>query len=130
VGITSAVVVWPPGVEPLPPKPYSGIGRPPVMPRRTRSRQPLSVKALAHTLPADAYRQIAWREGTNETLRGRFAAVRVRHAGGDVGRARLHEPLWLLIEWPTDDADPLKYYISNLPEDTILEELVRCAHMR
>ena len=29
VGLTSAVVVWPPGVEPLAPKPYSGIGRPP-----------------------------------------------------------------------------------------------------
>jgi len=130
VGITSAVVVWPPGVEPLPPKPYTGIGRPPVMPRRTRSRQPLSVKTLAHTLAGDAYRQVSWREGTNETLHGRFAAVRVRHAGGNVGRARLREPLWLLIEWPTDDADPLKYYLSNLPADTTLEELVRCAQMR
>ena len=28
VGITSAVVVWPPGVQPLPPKPYSGMSRP------------------------------------------------------------------------------------------------------
>lgn len=130
VGITSAVVVWPPGVEPLPPKPYSGIGRPPVMPRRTRSRLPLNVKALARTLPAEAYRQVVWREGINEALRGRFAAVRVRHAGGNVGRARLREPLWLLIEWPSDDADPLKYYLSNLPEDVTLEELVRCAHMR
>jgi SRSO17 transposase len=46
VGITSAVVVWPPGVEPLPAKPYSGKGRPPVMPRRTPRRQPLNVKAL------------------------------------------------------------------------------------
>src|SRR3989338_6411175 len=26
VGITSAVVVWPPGVMPLPPKPYKGMG--------------------------------------------------------------------------------------------------------
>ena len=37
VGVTSAVVVWPPGVKPLPPEPYSGMGRPPVMPRRTTS---------------------------------------------------------------------------------------------
>ena len=35
VGITAAVVVWPPGVQPLPPKSYSGMGRPSVMPRRT-----------------------------------------------------------------------------------------------
>ena len=51
VGVTSAVVVWPPGVEPLPPKRYSGKGRPPVMPRRTARLQPLSVKALALSLP-------------------------------------------------------------------------------
>ena len=38
VGITSAFVVWPPSVESLPPKPYSGMGLPPVMPRRTASR--------------------------------------------------------------------------------------------
>ncbi len=31
VGITSAVVVWYPGIEPLPPKRYSGKGRPPVV---------------------------------------------------------------------------------------------------
>jgi len=30
VGVTAAVVVWPPGIEPLPPKRYSGNGRPPV----------------------------------------------------------------------------------------------------
>ncbi|WP_198973229.1 transposase, partial [Xylophilus sp. ASV27] len=24
VGVTSALVVWPPGVQPLPPQPYSG----------------------------------------------------------------------------------------------------------
>ncbi len=39
VGVTSAVVVWPPGVKPLLPKLYSGMGRPPVMPRRTPALQ-------------------------------------------------------------------------------------------
>lgn len=42
VGVTSAVVVWPPGIEPLPPKPYEGVGRRPVVPRRTGQR-PLDV---------------------------------------------------------------------------------------
>ena len=51
VGITSSVVVWPPGIEPLPPKRYSGTGRPPLMPRRTPRRQPVSFKALAQALP-------------------------------------------------------------------------------
>jgi SRSO17 transposase len=130
VGITSAVVVWPPGVEPLPPKRYGGMGRPPVMPRRTRRRQPLSVKALAQQLPASAFHTVSWREGCNEALTGRVAAVRVRHAGGNTGRARLHPEQWLLIEWPADDVEPLKYFLSNLPADTAINDLVAQAHMR
>jgi SRSO17 transposase len=130
VGITSALVVWPPGVKPLPPKPYGGMGRPPVVPRRTRARQPVSVKELAHSLPATAFTTLSWREGSNETLSGRFAAVCVRHAGGNTGKARLRPEQWLLIEWPASDADPLKYYLSKLPADTALEQLVAHAHLR
>lgn len=130
VGITSSVVVWPPGLEPLPPKPYRGMGRPAVKPRRTGSRQPISVKSLSHALPASAFQTIEWRQGTNEVLSGRFAAVRVRHAGGNAGRARLLPEQWLLIEWAAGDADPFKYYLSTLPEDIALSELVAQAHMR
>jgi SRSO17 transposase len=130
VGVTSAVSVWPPGVEPLPPQRYSGMGRPPVMPRRTAGRQPMSVKALALSLPAQAFHSISWREGTNEPLSGRFAAVRVRHAGGNAGKARLRPLQWLLVEWPADQAEPTKYVLSTLPEDTPLNELVSAAHQR
>jgi SRSO17 transposase len=130
VGITSSVVVWPPGIEPLPAKRYGGRGRPPVVVRRTRSRQPVPVKDLAQGLAASAFQTISWREGTNEMLSGRFAAVRVRHAGGNIGKARLHPEQWLLIEWPAADAEPLKYYLSNLPADIALNDLVSQAHMR
>jgi len=130
VGVTSAVVVWPPGVEPLPPLPYSGHGRPPVMPRRTAKRKPMSVKALAMSLPSAAFQVISWREGSNDKLSGRFAAVRVRHAGGNSGRARLRPEQWLLIEWPADQDEPTKYCLSTLPEATPLNELVAAAHQR
>lgn len=130
VGITSAVVVWPPGMEPLPPKRYSGMGRPPVMPRRTATRQPVSVKTLALGLPKSAWQNISWREGTNAHLTGRFAAVRVRCAGGNVGKARLQPEQWLLIEWSADQTEPEKYYLSTLPEAAALNDLVRTAHMR
>jgi SRSO17 transposase len=130
VGVTSAVVVWPPGVEPLPPKRYSGKGRPPVMPRRTAAIQPMSVKALALSLPQQAFQTISWREGTNEVLSGRFAALRVRHAGGNAGKARLRPLEWLLIEWPAHEAEPSKYVLSTLPENTPLDELVGAAHQR
>ncbi|MES2367646.1 MAG: IS701 family transposase [Pseudomonadota bacterium] len=130
VGVTSAVVVWPPGVQPLPPKRYSGMGRPPVVPRRTATLQPMSVKALAMSLPPNAFQTITWREGTNTPLRERFAAVRVRHAGGNVGKARLRPEQWLLIEWPVSDAEPSKYFLSTLPQDTPINELVSVAHQR
>lgn len=130
VGVTSAVVVWPPGVEPLPPECYTGVGRRPVVPRRTADRQPMSVKALASGLSAAAFQTISWREGSNATLSGRFAAVRVRHAGGNSGKARLRPEQWLLIEWPAGAAEPLKYWLSSLPAHTALNELVSTAHMR
>jgi len=130
VGVTSAVVVWPPGVQPLPPKPYSCMGRPPVMPRRTAKRKPVNVKTLALGLPNSAFHNISWREGSNERLTGRFAALRVRCAGGNVGKARLLPEQWLLIEWPDDQAEPEKYYLSTLPETTALNDLVHAAHMR
>ncbi|MGQ0618866.1 MAG: IS701 family transposase [Panacagrimonas sp.] len=130
VGITSAISVWPPDVEPLPPLAYSGRGRVPVQPRRTPQRQPLTVKALAQALPARSFRTVRWREGSNQTLSSRFAAVRVRHGGGNVGRARLWPPQWLLIEWPKGQAEPEKYYLSTLPERATLTELVQMAHRR
>ena len=130
VGITSAVVVWPPGIEPLPAKSYSGKGRPPVMPRRTARRQPMSVKALAMALPAAALQTISWREGTNETLSSRFAALRVRRAGGNSGRARLQPQEWLLIEWPPGQDEPTKYWLSTLLDDAAINDLVNAAHLR
>ena len=130
VGVTSAVVVWPPGVEPLAPAPYSGRGRPPVVPVRTDVLQPMSVKALALSLPAQAFKTLSWRDGTNAPLTGRFAAVRVRHAGGNVGKARLRPEQWLLIEWPPTEDEPSKYFLATLPEETPINELVRVSHQR
>lgn len=59
VCVTSAVVVWPPGVEPLPPAPYGGMGRPPVVARRAAELQPMSVKALALFLLMQAFQTIS-----------------------------------------------------------------------
>jgi SRSO17 transposase len=37
---------------------------------------------------------------------------------------------WLLIEWPEDEAEPTKYFLSTGPEDATLEQLVFVAKMR
>lgn len=81
-------------------------------------------------LPSSAFHNISWPEGSNGRLTGRFAALRVRCAGGNVGKARLLPEQWLLIQWPADQAEPEKYYLSTLPQTTALNELVNAAHMR
>jgi hypothetical protein len=37
---------------------------------------------------------------------------------------------WLLAEWPVGQAEPVKYWLSNLPETTPLVELVRLGKLR
>jgi SRSO17 transposase len=88
----------------------------------------MSVKALALSLPTQAFQTISWHQGTNEPLSGRFAAVRVRHAGGNTGKARLRVQEWLLIEWPVDQAKPVRYIMSTLPNDLCLNDLVSSAY--
>ncbi len=130
VGVTGALSVWPPGQTPLPPKPWSGKGRQPKLLRRDAQHKPLSAKELALQLPTRRFRPISWREGTNEQLSGRFAAVRVRCAHRDFWRAEPHPEQWLLIEWPKGEAEPTKYFLSNLSADTAMKELVRIAKLR
>jgi SRSO17 transposase len=51
VGIQSTTTLWPPGIEPLPPKQWSGRGRPTSAIRRDAEHQPVSAKQLAMDLP-------------------------------------------------------------------------------
>ena len=130
LGVTKAVSVWPQGSAPLPPAAWSGRGRKPKLLRRDAQHKPLSVKALAMALNARQWRNIAWREGSNKTLTSRFAAVRVRCAYRDYWSSAMRPQEWLLIEWPKGEAEPTKYFLSTLPADTPIRELVRVAKLR
>jgi SRSO17 transposase len=129
-GILSNTSVWAQGRAPLPPKPWSGRGRPPTLMRRDSEHQPISVKALALALGPEAWTEIAWREGAAGRLTSRFARVRVRAAHRDywLGEPRPEE--WLLIEWPEGEKEPTKYWLSTLPEDIGFERLVELAKLR
>lgn len=37
---------------------------------------------------------------------------------------------WLLIEWPPGEDAPTKYWLSTLPEDTALDDLVSLVKLR
>jgi SRSO17 transposase len=130
VGIQSSTSLWPPGVQPLPPKPWSGRGRPTSAIRRDRTHQPISAKQLALELPPKAWRRVTWREGTNTKLAARFAAVRVRPAHRDYKRSTPRPEEWCLIEWPTGEPEPTKYFLSTLPANISRRALVNTTKLR
>ena len=82
---------------------------------------------------------MTWRQGTKTSkdnpdaaTTSSFLAVRVRPAGRPVPRQadRSFPACWLLAEWPPEADEPSGYWLSTLPEDTPLEELVRLAKIR
>lgn len=109
-----------------------------------RHRHPApSVAALAAGLGLDALTTVAWRTGSRGELRSRFAAVRIRPAGkaderpiraaASAGQGWWDGVLpdcWLLVEWPEEAEAPTDYWLSNLPADMTIADLVRLAKVR
>jgi SRSO17 transposase len=110
---------------------YSGRGR------RSRPRyrtRPVGLRAHALAAGRDATVPITWRQGSRGSLTSHFLALRVRPAGRNP-TARLATdgslPLaWLLAEWPPEAAEPTDYWLSDLPADIDLPELVRLGKIR
>ena len=79
---------------------------------------------------------MTWRQGTKATrgnpgasMTSHFLAIRVRPASRHIPREADHSfpACWLLAEWPPEADEPDGYWLSSLPEDTPIEELVRLA---
>ena len=92
------------------------------------SKQRVSVKELALGLPKHAWRTITWREGSATKLSSRFARLRVRTAPIRGASRRGEETL--LIEWPKDEPEPTKYWLSTLDPKVPFRRLVDLAKMR
>jgi len=130
-GIQRVATVWKPGEEPRPaPARQGSTGRPRKLLQRDATHQPVSVKELALSLPTEAWKKVTWRQGVKQKLQSRFAALRVRPAHRDYWRAAPHPEEWLLIEWPAGEPEPAKYWLSTMPADTTLVDLVRMAKHR
>jgi SRSO17 transposase len=129
-GILPNTSVWAPGTAPLPAKTWSGRGRRPTRIRRDATHRPVSVKALAQSLPESAWRTITWREGTCDDLTSRFARVRVRAAHRDNKLKQRRPEEWLLVEWPKGERAPTKYWLATVPEDVSFKRLVDLTKLR
>ena len=115
---------------------YCGRGRPPA-PRYPDD--PTNLAALAVAAGRGALRRVTWRRGTRQSahnrtaaMRSRFLALRVRPANRDIPRGADGSlpDCWLLAEWPPGKPEPTDYWLSNLPIETPLKDLVRLAKIR
>jgi SRSO17 transposase len=120
---------------PVPPARRSGPGR---RPGPAYPGPPANLRTLA-IANADKIRPVTWRQGTKATrgnpgasMTSCFLAIRVRPANRDIPRAgdASLPDCWLLAEWPPEADEPTDYWLSSLPEDTPVEELVRLAKIR
>jgi SRSO17 transposase len=131
VQVRSGTSAYHEGVEPERPE-WSGRGRPPAARYRDK---PCSLKDLAVAAGKHAARGVTWREGSRGRMHSRFLALRVRPANREL-RTAAHESgtelqvRWLLVEWPSDAAEPTDYWLSSLTADTDLKTLVRLAKLR
>jgi SRSO17 transposase len=121
--------------RPAMPARRGGPGRPP---GPAYPSPPANLRTLA-IANADKIGPVTWRQGTKATtgnpdasMTSRFLAIRVRPANRHIPRPADGSlpDCWLLAEWPPDADEPTDYWLSNLPADTPVAELVRLAKIR
>jgi SRSO17 transposase len=127
VGISKSLAVWPEppgGAIPT----WKQRGRP-TRCVRYGEKKPVSVQELARA-NEKRFRKVTWREGSRGKLVSRFWATRVNTAHDwNHGKAPGSE-VWLLVEWPVGEPEPVKYYLCDLPKSTSLRPLVAAARGR
>src|SRR3954447_325282 len=111
--------------------PTSGRGRP----SRPRYRtKPLALREHVLAAGRAAAVPLTWRTGSRGPMSSHFVVLRVRPAGHHQAARRAADgslpAVGLLAEWPPEAAEPTDYWLSSLPADTPLAELVRLAKIR
>jgi SRSO17 transposase len=148
VATTSSTTAQPGDAAPVP-VPYPGVGKYP-QPKYPDPARTVKDLALRHVSSgADTAHLVRWRhrlpgslattgdpDRPADELAGHFFALRIRPAGRAIQRSTHRGPdrvlpeCWLLVEWPPTADEPSDYWLSDLPPDTPLAELVRLAKSR
>jgi SRSO17 transposase len=120
MGVQSNMLLWKADAV----LPVQGLdGQEPSRPQRRAAQ--VSAKELALSQPPEAWQVVTWRED-GDAFTSRFVRLRVR----PVTQAVHPVEEWLLIEWPEDETEPTKYWLSTLPADISFAALVDRAKLR
>nr|WP_234391696.1 transposase [Streptomyces sp. CB02613] len=108
---------------------YGSLGPRPLPRYRIR---PAALREHVLAAGRSSGRAVTWRMGSKAAMNAHFVLLRVRLA------RRRPKPaadgtiplVWLIAQWPEGEAEPVKYWISNLPADIPAKDLVRLAKAR
>ncbi|MFF4125461.1 transposase, IS4 family [Microbispora rosea] len=108
---------------------YSGRGRPP-RPHRYPNR-PISLREHVLAVGRQAAITVTWRTGSKGAMTAQFVilvrvAGRRPHPAGD-GTLPVNV---LIAQWPAGEAEPIKYWLTDLPADTPSATLIALAKIR
>ncbi len=107
--------------------PWKGRGRHPTRLRLSDPRKrPLPVKQLVKKIAKTDWHRTVIKEGGKGPIVCDFAFLRVSESRTNLPGSEL----WLIIRRNLDDPSEIKYFFSNAPANTPLEEFVRISGMR
>ena len=106
---------------------WSGHGRHPSRLRLSDTRKhPIQVQQLVKKIQRQDWVQAVIKEGSKGPILCDFAFLRVTESRGGLPAAEV----WLIIRRNLDDPSEIKYFFSNAPVSTALNEFVRISGMR
>lgn len=85
----------------------------------------LTASDVAKAIGPKAARRVTWRDGTARKMHARFAFRRVKVAQDDGLEPVKREEQWLIIEWPKDSTEKLKFYLTTLPHRMSKRRIIR-----
>jgi len=94
-----------------------------------RDVKPQQMQQVVAELPEDVWHEYEWTNGSGEPRTGVFTSLRVRTAHRACAGEPPGAPQWMLVQ-RDDDGEPIKYWLSNLPEDEDPGRLIYLAKLR
>src|SRR5262249_26502189 len=115
-------------------KDVSGRGRKVVRFQPDRECAAVSAEQFAKQLPkgGQADGELASGQSRGAMWKIRSGAVRPSHGwkADGIRPEALVDDGWLLVHWPEEEANPTKYWFSNLPSDCSIQPLIGLARLR